>query len=461
MSLINQMLRDLESRRGTSRDRSLSGEEPKPVKGSAENRHLHWISGGGLLLIGAIWFALQLPPATKPVPQPQPEVVAKTVPAAAMTMQALTPAQGEKEPSAAAPQPTAEPVVTAVEPRPEVTPRQAVDTRRTKLLDLGILESAGSSRLALEFGQLPEYRVLQDGSSGNQIKLVFPAAGVGDGIKIPQPEGNLLKSVNLIPEQQGLLLVIGLKNAVRLQELKLPTDAFHGDRLLLDLERIPQDVASAAVVPQSHPLPKVTPAVKKVKRPVPQLSRGEQAVQAFRAGLERLQKRDRQTAEQNFSRALTLDPQLLGARLQLADLFLKAQRSTEAETLLRAGLRLQPDSPELRKALARLLLSEKQLGEAIRIMRSAPLPEVAGDLEYHALLAALLQEAGNYAAAAGQYRKLLAVRPREALWWMGLAIALEQSGASEPARKAYRQALETPGLRPDLAAYIRNRLQAL
>jgi len=77
------------------------------------------------------------------------------------------------------------------------------------------------------------------------------------------------------------------------------------------------------------------------------------------------------------------------------------------------------------------------------------------------LLAALLQEAGQFNAASSTYAQLLRVRPQEALWWMGMAISLEQSGSFDPARDAYQKAVSLPGLNPDLQNYIHGRLRAL
>jgi len=83
------------------------------------------------------------------------------------------------------------------------------------------------------------------------------------------------------------------------------------------------------------------------------------------------------------------------------------------------------------------------------------------DQEYHALLAAVLQETGQYAAAAESYASLLRVNSRQPLWWLGRGIALEQSGKPDQARDAYRRALAIQGLRQDLQDYVRGRLQVL
>jgi len=133
----------------------------------------------------------------------------------------------------------------------------------------------------------------------------------------------------------------------------------------------------------------------------------------------------------------------------------------KAEDLLRQGLQLNPENPDLRKVYARLMLKDQRFAAAIKLLKSEPVPAVASDLEYHALLAALFQESKQFEAASQVYIHLLQVRPQAALWWMGLAISQEQLGKLEQARNAYQRAIDLPGLRPELRNYIQSRLKVL
>ena len=133
----------------------------------------------------------------------------------------------------------------------------------------------------------------------------------------------------------------------------------------------------------------------------------------------------------------------------------------KAEEFVQQGLSLAPGNPDLRKIYARLLLDDRRQNEAINLLKTKPVPSVVQDLEYHALLAALYQESGQFNVASSVYAQLLQVRPQEALWWMGMAISLEQSGNSDSARNAYQKAVSLAGLSPDLQNYIHGRLRAL
>jgi MSHA biogenesis protein MshN len=99
--------------------------------------------------------------------------------------------------------------------------------------------------------------------------------------------------------------------------------------------------------------------------------------------------------------------------------------------------------------------------EAIKVLRAQPVPAIDQDLEYYALLAALLQETGQFAAAAQAYAGLLKLRPETAIWWFGLGVSMDQTGDFDQARNAYRKALALPGLSADVQKYVQSRLQVL
>jgi Flp pilus assembly protein TadD len=76
-------------------------------------------------------------------------------------------------------------------------------------------------------------------------------------------------------------------------------------------------------------------------------------------------------------------------------------------------------------------------------------------------MAALLQETGQFAAAAQAYAGLLKLRPETAIWWFGLGVSMDQTGDFDQARNAYRKALALPGLSADVQKYVQSRLQVL
>ena len=65
------------------------------------------------------------------------------------------------------------------------------------------------------------------------------------------------------------------------------------------------------------------------------------------------------------------------------------------------------------------------------------------------------------ARAAIVYRNLLKYGGNNGAWWLGLAISLEAMARESDAITAYRNALNTPGIRSNSAEFIKNRLQDL
>nr|WP_253938426.1 bacterial transcriptional activator domain-containing protein [Hahella sp. HN01] len=98
--------------------------------------------------------------------------------------------------------------------------------------------------------------------------------------------------------------------------------------------------------------------------------------------------------------------------------------------------------------------------QAIALLESeAPKVEAAPD--YHSLLAGLYQQARRYEDAIASYAALIEAHPHKGDWWAGLGIALDQTGRSQSALQAYRQAVGDPELQTTLAQYASRRIQQL
>ncbi|HCH78025.1 MAG TPA: hypothetical protein DFM08_16310, partial [Pseudomonas sp.] len=105
----------------------------------------------------------------------------------------------------------------------------------------------------------------------------------------------------------------------------------------------------------------------------------------------------------------------------------------------------RPFDAELRMLLARGQLQggDKQTALATLVQNA---PSLASDPGYHALLAALQQQVGDWAGSAAVYRQLVALQPQQAAWQLGLAIALEQIDQPARAARHYRLAAQGQGL---------------
>ncbi len=463
MSLINEMLRDLEKRRRQEGHCLPCSETPVAVNGIMPAKLL-WLAGGALLLAAMVWLGVRIIPDLRP-PQPaipplsaQQKIVAVAIEKDNIAVVAPTVANQIVQKSDSLP--------TAVAPV-EGAHAKVIEKNGAELLSFEIVEDKESVQLSLIFAQRPEYRLLENGPGASQLTVEFKQTHIGADLKVPELSGGFLKRISLVPQEQTLQLLIDLAEPARVQGFQFADSLNQGHRFLIKI------IAAAPVVEVQQKQiisPKSAPSVPEeiVDRADPVaagVSKNRKPVsadqQAYRAGLKELERGDLATAEASFKRALLVNPNLLDARLQLIKILQQQMKLTTAETVLQQGLALTPANFNLRKIYAELLLSSQRQNEAIELLKTRPLPGIAQDLEYYALLAALYQDSGQYEIASSLYAQLLKIKPQAPLWWMGMAISLEHSGSAEQARNAYRQALELPGLSPDLQSFIQSRLQLL
>lgn len=135
-------------------------------------------------------------------------------------------------------------------------------------------------------------------------------------------------------------------------------------------------------------------------------------------------------------------------------------RQPQAEAALSASLTVVSAPAPVARALARHLLARGQTEEALTLLEVYR-PRERLDAEHDAFIAAAAQRLGRHEMAAQRYRGVLAVRPEAADWWVGLAISEEARGRGEAALIAYRHARNLGNLDPRLAAYAERRIAAM
>ena len=229
----------------------------------------------------------------------------------------------------------------------------------------------------------------------------------------------------------------------------------------------PVPVAAAPQAPAATPTPaqattkppevETPPAIDKQMREMPPPQRAEMA---FRRGVEQLQDARVPAAEASFREALREDQNHVAARQALLGLLLDAGRKDEAEQLLRTTLTLNPRQPRHAMVLARLQVDRGEVPGAINTLVGA-LPYVQTDPEYYAFLAALLQREGRHKETVDYYRVALRSSPGNGLWLMGIGISLRATGQIADARDSFQRALETKQLKGDLLAFTERQLREL
>ncbi|MGE4405829.1 tetratricopeptide repeat protein [Pseudomonas sp.] len=144
----------------------------------------------------------------------------------------------------------------------------------------------------------------------------------------------------------------------------------------------------------------------------------------------------------------------------LARAYLAAGDGTALLGWLPAQLQARPFDAELRMLLARGQLLGGDNAGALATLKQNP-PALASDPAYHALLAALYQQVGDWAGSAAVYRQLVNVHGQQAAWQLGLAIAYEQLDQPLQAARHYRLALQGQGLDGSARRFAEERAGAL
>ncbi len=133
------------------------------------------------------------------------------------------------------------------------------------------------------------------------------------------------------------------------------------------------------------------------------------------------------------------------SRETLAKLMLQENDIKAVTELVHQGMAVAPEFAGYRKLQARLLLSEGKMQETVSLL-SGQAPPVSVDSEYHDLLATAQLSMMDFAGAAGSYQALVQQNRNEARWWYGLAAAWDGQGREAEALQAYQQALTLPSL---------------
>ncbi|MEW6177129.1 MAG: tetratricopeptide repeat protein [Pseudomonadota bacterium] len=171
--------------------------------------------------------------------------------------------------------------------------------------------------------------------------------------------------------------------------------------------------------------------------------------------------------QQNYPRAVELlqslheaQPDNPEATRWLARAYLADNQLEALLAWLPGQLRARPEDAELRMLLGRAQLLGGDKTAALATLEQNS-PAVAANPDYHALLAALRQQVGDWPGSAALYRQLVALQPQQAAWQLGLAIALEQLDQPTQAAERYRLAVRGQGLDGSARRFAAERAAAL
>lgn len=171
-----------------------------------------------------------------------------------------------------------------------------------------------------------------------------------------------------------------------------------------------------------------------------------------------LDSNDMNGALSNYSEVLRYTPKNEVARQKLAALYYGKGDARKAYDILQYGIKLSPDSEDLRLGLSKLLIKEKQPDVALSpLIHLPPNPSI----RYLAMRAALGQKSKQSEVTLESYQQLVGLDPENGRWWLGLAIQQERNMDFDSAFNSYQQALSLIGISKQSQNFVRDRMKVL
>lgn len=183
----------------------------------------------------------------------------------------------------------------------------------------------------------------------------------------------------------------------------------------------------------------------------------QQASHMYQQAISYLQQGRVAEAQDQLKSAIVTYPLHDDARQTLVGLLVDNKRNDEAIHVLKAGLQVSPNHPAYAQTLARLQLDAGLVTDALHTLESN-VASAQQPQEYHALMAVVLQKTGQHGQAITHYQQALSQGASTPVWYIGLGVSLQAEGRTQEAKLAYQQA-QSSQLSPELAQFVSQRLK--
>lgn len=441
MSLVNQMLRDLEKRQGSVAGASFSGEVLAPQgPDSAPYSGRRMITLGLLVLMLivaglAAWFF------TRPVATLTPASVLAPAPVAALPPgidAAHVAAATDREPAAALAAGAGEPAM-PVAPSPSLPPSSPQSAAG---------HAVPSAPLTPVIAPAPQevlpYTVKRSTPAVARETTRRLSSSGTDAIQLKLDELLTFGSGFVRPPAAASASAVAPSSGRQVEAAAAPKSlAAHAGEARTQGERAGKD-------------DKGDKADKAIR--IEKIERRETQDDQYRVAVETLKQGHTEEGVAMLQSLLQANARNVAARQTLAGAYVGQRRWDEALALLGQGLALMPEQATWAMSVARIQVERGQAAEAW-----ATLQKHAGhalqNAEYQGFAGVLLQHLKKPHEAVERYRAALRLRPREGRWWYALATALEEDGQAADALEAYRRAQSLGGLTPAMNEDIAAKLQ--
>lgn len=209
----------------------------------------------------------------------------------------------------------------------------------------------------------------------------------------------------------------------------------------------------------AKPVTVVIPASGISKQPT-QITLQQQAENEFRKAYGLMQQGQINAAISGYEAALQLDAGHLVARQTLVRLLLENKRNADAERVLQEGLQHDPKQHSLAMLLARMQVGRNELSQALETMQKS-LPYALQQADYQAFVAALLQRQNRHKEAIVHFQNAVQLSPQSGVWLMGLGISQRAEQHNAEARDAFNRAVGTHNLSAELQTFVTQQLKEL
>jgi MSHA biogenesis protein MshN len=424
MSLINQMLKDLDARRSEVTGSDSYGQQIRAVP-DRKGVHPAWWVAGSLAIVSSsllVW-VLSRPPLVSPMPDAKLSLKLDTA-TSTIAPAALPAAETKSAPALPAAASAAS------------VPDQTIDKPASQV--------PAPDAALIRAQAVPQGVTVPSRLSASVSTDVAERAGDNQGSK-PKPVTSPSSAV--------------VAKAAEVQRPEAVRDKRDKPVEIPEPERVKPVTAGRPAV-NAAATPGEAPSQANAGKQIKEFTAQQRAENEYRKSVDLLQQGKTTEAVAGLDNALQLDPRHAAARQTLVGVLIENRRTEDALHIAREGIAIDPAQPGLAMILARLQLEKGQLRSAIDTLDRG-LVHARERADYLAFLAALLQRDGQHRKAADQYLLALQKSPQNGVWWMGLGISLQAEQKTADAQEAFRRAKSSNGLSPELQAFVDARLSQL
>jgi predicted Zn-dependent protease len=155
--------------------------------------------------------------------------------------------------------------------------------------------------------------------------------------------------------------------------------------------------------------------------------------------------------------SFSADPKLV---VTLVKLLIKQSKFEDAVMITTSSLANYPHHPELLKLRAQVEFMQNKIEQALSTLTSST-PSMLRYPDYYALMASIYLKTGEPMLAATIYRKLVEIQPSKAIWWVGMGVSMQALEQNNVASEAYKRALSLNNLEDKLRIFTVRQLSRL